>query len=398
MAKRLAIPSKEVQLKIVGPTDSFMASRVQNVSLNSDVPSNYIDELGNPLHAGESKNIPTITLTFSAMDVGVKIISVLTGNDYTAYPAQGVDITDLTQVDAIIYVKSDTLSDYVKSAHAKRLQVRDFTYNYSVDGDSTEDYSLVGSEKRWFKNDVVVDKFTTGTTSFSLGDTPIQLKNGNYCLSVILDGEYLTEVASAPSTGEYSVSGTTVTTGDTRTAQVLAVYHANPGGTNWSNISDSQAGPAAVAGKDVAVTIIAESIPRVQSITINGNLNPQEVREMGSRNLVGYQRQVPTVEGTLTVLDTDTELLDLLLNGSISSGDTEFEIGIGCVSSGVPLKIELRDPCDTTEPYDVKKTIYIPDITIVGDSWTSNVNNNATQTFNWRSVDAQCIIYSGAMP
>ena len=267
-----------------------------------------------------------------------------------------------------------------------------------MDGDSTEDYSLVGSEKRWFKNDVVVDKFTTGTTSFTLNDTPIQLKNGNKALSVILDGSYLTEVAAGPSTGEYSISGTTLTTGDTRTAQVLAVYHANPAGNNWSDLTDAQAGPAAIAGKDVAVTIIAESIPRVQSITINGNLQPQEVREMGSRNLVGYQRQVPTVEGTLTVLDTDTELIDLLLNGSIASGDTEFEIGIGCVTSGVPLKIELVDPCDTTVPLTVLKTVYIPDITIVGDSWTSNVNNNATQTFNWRSVDAQCIVYSGAMP
>jgi len=396
MAKRLAIPSKEVELKIVGPTDSFVASRVQNVSLNTDVPSNYADELGNPLHAGESFGIPNVTVTFSALDVGIKIFSVLTGTDPTAYPGAGVDITNLDEVDAIIYIKSDTVADYVKTAHAKRLQVRDFTYSYTVDGDSTEDYSLVGSEKRWFKNDVVVDKFTTGTTSFSLADTPIQLKNGNYCLSVILDGEYLTEVAAAAATGEYSVSGTTVTTGDTRTAQVLAVYHANPAGNNWSDVSDPTSA-VAVQGKDVGVTIVAESIPRVQSITINGNLQVQEVREMGNRNLVGYQRQVPTVEGTLTVLDTDTELIDLLLNGSINSGDTEFEIGQGCVASGVAMKIELYDPCDTESPYTVLKTIYIPDLSVVGDSFTSNVNNNATQTWNWRSADAQCIIYSGAI-
>jgi hypothetical protein len=395
MAKRLAIPSKEVQLKIVGPTDSFLASRVQNVSINTDVPSNDVDELGNSLHAGESKGTPNITATFSAMDVGVKVFSVLTGTDPTAYPAGGVDISSLGEADLIIYIKSSTVSDYVKSAHARRLQVRDFTFSYTVDGDSTEDYSLIGSEKRWFKNDVVVDKFTTGTTSFNLADTPIQLKNGNYLLSVILDGEYLTEVAAGPSTGEYSVSGTTLTTGDSRTSQVLAVYHANPAGNNWSDISDSTM-PAAIQGKDVGVTIVAESIPRVQSITINGNLNVEEVREMGNRSIVGYQSQVPSVEGTITVLDTDTELIDLLLNGSISSGDTEFEIGQGCTVSGVPLTIELYDPCDTTEPYTVEKTVYIPDITVVGDAFTSNVNNNATQTWNWKSVDAQCVVYSGA--
>jgi hypothetical protein len=397
MAKRLAIPSKELELKIVGPVDSFLASRIQRVTMNKDIPSNYVDELGNPLHAGQSQGIPNVTVGFSAMDVGIKVFSVLTGNDQTAFPGAGVDISDLSEADAILYVKDATVADYAKSGHGRRLQVRDFTFNYTVDGDSTEDYTLVGSENRWFSRDVVVDRFIAGTTSFTLNDTPIQLKNGRLALSVILDGEYLTEVSSAPATGEYRIVGTTLTTGDSRTAQCIAVYQANPAGTNWSDVSDGTM-PAAIQGKDVNVVIAANDIPRIQSVTINGNLNPEEVREMGNRNIAGYQRQVPTVEGTITVLDTDVELLDLLLTGQIGSGDTEFEIGIGCPVSGVDLQIELRDPCDTDSPYTVLKTVYVPEIELVGDSYTSNVNNNASQTFNWRSSDAQCIVYSGAKP
>ena len=117
---------------------------------------------------------------------------------------------------------------------------------------------------------------------------------------------------------------------------------------------------------------------------------------MGNRNIVGYQTQVPSLTGDITVLDTDTELIDLLLNGSTSSGDTEFEIGIGCPSSGVSLEVKLYDPCDTTVSGTVLKTIYIPSIEVTGDSYTSNVNNNASQTFNWKSTTAECIIYSGA--
>ena len=395
MAKRLAIPSKEVELKIVGPINSFVASRVQRVQLNDEVPSNYIDELGNPLHAGQSNSIPNVSLSFSAMDVGIRIFSVLTGTNPAAYPGAGVDISELTEVDAIIYVKDATVADYVKSAHARRLQVRDFTFSYSVDADSTEDYNLEGSEKRWFKNDVVVDKATTGTTSFTLSDTPIVLNNGRKLLSVILDGEYLEEVSLGPATGQYSVSGTTLTTFDTRTAQVIAVYHASPAGTNWTDVNDTTQS-AAIQGKDVAIEISANNIPRVQSVTINGSLNPQEVREMGNRDTVGYQRQVPTVEGTISVLDTDTELIDLLLNGSINSGATEFQIGLGCVVSGVDLEIILRDPCDATVPYAVRKTVYVPDISIVGESWQANVNNNATTNYNWRSINSQCLVYSGA--
>jgi hypothetical protein len=398
MTKRLAVPSKDLQLKIVGPRDGFAASRVQSLTLSSTQPSETKDELGNPQHVGETKDISEITLTFSAFDVGIKIFAALTGTNPASYPSQGVDISELGEIDAVLYIKDAEAADYAKSISGRRLQVRDFTFNYSVDGDSTEDYTAIGSERRYLKYDVIVDKFTTGTTSFTLSQTPIQLKNGNYGISVILDGGYLTEVTGAPSTGEYRIVGTTLTTGDSRTAQVLVVYHANPSGDNWSDISDD-ALPVAIRGRDVSVAIGANNLMRVQSVSINGSMNVQAVKELGSRNVVGYQRQVPTVEGTITVLDTDTELIQLLTTGVIGSGaGVEWSPGEGCEDLALSLKIELTDPCDVETPYAVLKTVYIPTITIVGDSYTSNVNSNASQTFNFKSLDSQCIIYSGSMP
>jgi hypothetical protein len=395
MAKRLAVPSKELQLHVVGPRDTFKASRIQRVSFTAEIPAEDKDELGNPQHVGTVKDTPNVTVTFNAFDVGIKIFAALTGVDANAYPAAGVDISNLSEVDTILFVKDTTLSDYVKSAHGKRLQVRDFTFNYQVDGDSTEEYTAIGSERRYLKYDVVVDKFTTGTTSFTLTQTPLQLKNGDYALSVTLDGEYLTEVSGAPSTGEYRIVGTTLTTGDTRTAQVLAVYHANPAGNNWSDVDDP-AMPASIRGKDVQIQISANDIQRVQSVNINGNLNVQAVKELGNRAVVGYQRQVPTIEGTITVLDTDTDLVSLLTDGVIGSG-IEWQPGEGCTDVDLSLKIELVDPCDDSATPAVLKTVYLPAISITSDGLTSNVNDNAQQTFNWRSLDAQCIIYSGAM-
>ncbi len=342
--------------------------------------------------AGVSQDTPNITLTFSAFDVGIRTFAVLTGTDPDAFSGAGVDVSSLDEVDVIIYIKDASLSDYAKCAHAKRLQIRDFTFSYTVDGESTEDYTLIGSEKRWFKRDVVVDRFATGQTTFTLTQTPIVLKNGNYGLSVILDGEYLTEVAAGPATGEYSISGTTLTVADTRTATLHAIYQANPSGTNWSYISDSIQ-PAAIRGRDVKIEIAAEDISRVQSVTINGNLNVQTVKELGTRDNVGYQKQTPTIDGTITVLDTDNELLDLMLNGSTDSVYTELEVGEACVTSGFTLRIKLIDPCtDDT----VLKTIYLPSVVIVGDAFSSTVNQNATQTFNIKSRTAECLVFSGS--
>lgn len=395
MAKRLAVPSKETQLHIVGPLDVFKASRIQKLSLGTDIPVTTVDEVGNRLHVGDTKDTPNVTLSFSAFDTSIKIFAAMTGTSPTAYPASGVDISELGEIDAIIFTKDADTEDYVKSGHGRKMQIRDFSYSYSVDGESTEDYTAIGSERRWLKYDIVVDKFTVGTTSFSLSQTPIQLKNGNYALSVIIDGEYVTEVSGAPATGEYRLVGTTLTTGDTRSSQVLAVYHANPAGTNWTDISDDTI-PAAIKGKDVNVQILANDIPRIQSITLNGNLNVTPVKELGNREVAGYQRQIPTIDGTITVLDTDTDLISLLTEGVIGSGQ-EWQPGEGCSTTDISLTIELIDPCDTVAPYNVLKTIYLPSISIVGDSYTQNVNNNAQQVFNWKSLDAQCIIYSGAM-
>lgn len=395
MARRLAVPSKDLQLKIIGPREAYAAGRVQRLTLTSNQPSETKDELGNSQHVGDVKDTPDVTLTFSAFDVGIKIFSVLTGTNASAYPGAGVDIEELGEVDAALFVKGQDTSDYVKTIHGRRLQVRDFSFNYSVDGDSTEDYTLIGSERRYLKYDVVVDRFSTGTTSFTLTQTPIQLKNGNYGISVIVNGEYVEETTSAPATGQYRLVGTTLTTGDTRTTQVVVVYHANPSGDNWADISDSTM-PIAVRGKDVDVSISANSISRVQSVTVNGNMNVTPVKELGNRSIVGYQRQVPTIEGTITVLDTDTDLVSLLTFGTVGSG-IEWQPGEGCTTSPLSLKIELVDPCDTDAPISVLKTVYLPSISIVGDSYTSNVNGNASQTFNFKSADAQCIIYSGAM-
>lgn len=395
MAQRLAVPSKELQLHVVGPRDTFKASRIQRVGLTTEIPSEDKDELGNPQHVGTVKDTPNVTVTFSAFDVGIKIFAALTGTDPNAYPPAGVDISELSEVDTIFFVKDAVVADYVKSIHGHRLQVRDFTYNYQVDGDSTEDYTAIGSERRYLKYDVVVDKFTTGTTSFALTQTPIQLKNGNRALSVTLDGQYLLETTGVPATGEYRVVGTTLTTGDTRTAQVLAIYHANPAGNNWADVNDPTM-PAAIRGKDVKIQISANDITRVQSVNINGNLNVQAVKELGNRAVVGYQRQVPTVEGTLTVLDTDTNLISLLTEGVVGSG-IEWQPGEGCTTVDLSLKIELVDPCDDDADPVVLKTVYLPSITITSDGYTSNVNNNAQQTFNFRSMDAQVIIYSGSI-
>jgi hypothetical protein len=91
-------------------------------------------------------------------------------------------------------------------------------------------------------------------------------------------------------------------------------------------------------------------------------------------------------------LDTDTELIELLTVGA-SSGDKDFEVEATC-SGETSLTVYLYDPCDVNQT-TIVKTVYVPSITLQGDSYTANVGGNASQTFNWRSSDGWIYIYSG---
>lgn len=240
MAKRVAIPFKEMAVRVVGPRDEYLAARVQRLDLSANIPTTDIDELGNPQHAGTVRDIAEVSATLQAMDVSIKLFAALTGEDATNYPANGVDISALGDADIIGIIKDQSVADYAKSVHLRRCRVESFTLNYSVDGEATEEYTFAGSEKRWFKHDIIVDNYTSANSSpLTLSETPIQLKNGNYMISYAQDGIYFDEVASSPAAGQYQYSAGTLILGEAISSYSVAVYHSNTGSNLWSDVSDS---------------------------------------------------------------------------------------------------------------------------------------------------------------
>lgn len=386
MTKRVAIPSKDVKLRIVGPQADFYAHRIQRLDFPTTLPNTTINELGNPGHAGIITDIPEVTATFQAFDVSHKIFSYLVGEDPDAYPVSGVDVSQLGFIDLIGYIKEASVAEMLKCIHVKYMRITDFTFTYTVDGESTEEYSCAGSEKRYFSNDVIVDSGNLVAGDFALSYTPKQLKNSNYILSLIVDGVWKTENT------DYSIAGTVVTVSGGTSENVLAVYHTLSGVMAWTNISDSSV-PAAIRGKNIPVTIGVEQMYRVQSVTIRGTFPNTKVVEMGNTSVVGYVVEPPDISGDITVLDTDNEIVALLTDGAIA--DTAKEYGVNeYEQQTLSLTVQLKDPTDNTT---IKKTVRIPQLRITTDGTSSNVGGNLTQTFGFMSNDAQCLVYSGAI-
>ena len=100
---------------------------------------------------------------------------------------------------------------------------------------------------------------------------------------------------------------------------------------------------------------------------------------------------------TITVLDTDTELVSLLTTGELNPADTEFNAS-EYTASGITMDIFLQDPGDKVEPFEILKTLFVDAIVVTSDGFTSNVNANAQQTFDIKSEDGDITVYSGIRP
>ncbi len=396
MAKRLAISHGDIAIRVIGPRDYFLAPRVQRFNIDYRQNAQDIDEVGNPGKAGVSKRTPTITVGMDTYDPSIKNFAVLAGVDPNAYPATGVEVKDVKEVDFAVLVKDEDIADIVKSAFLQKARVSEINWRFSVDGEAEENYSFNAVRRIWFKNEIVTEKFTIGTNTFTLTETPIQLKNGSWMISVILDGNRLVETTNpTPGPGEYYYDSVAnqIITGDTRTQQLLVSYQASTATLDWIEVSDTSI-PASVSGRDNKIVIAANDIPRVQSADIRVSYNPEEVKELGNRETAGYLQKPLTVEGSITVLDTDTELIELFTTGTIGGVDTEFEPGVGCTTTTIDLKVRIYDPCDINQS-GVLKTIYLPSIELTGDTYTINVGNSVQQVFNFKSTDGRVIVYSG---
>jgi len=406
MAKRTAVPYKDVKLRIVGPLQNFWAYRIQRLDFPTTLPSTNINEVGNNQKVGTITDIPEVTATFQAFDVTHKIFAIMTGQDSLQYGLGawnsdtgkgqgGIDVKNLGHVDMIGYVKDETLAQNLKCIEARYMMVTDFTFTYSVDAESTEEYTVAGSEKRYFKNDVYVQSGVLTGGAATLAYTPKALKNANKLVSCIVNGSWLTENT------DYTVTGQqlNVTGGGSNAYQVI--YQLSGLYMPWAYISDPTV-PIAIRGKNVQIDVknaasTWEKQYRVQSVTIRGTFPNTKIMEMGNTSVVGYVVEPCDVTGDINVLDTDTEIVALLATGYKEGG-----VG-GTISEYLPgdyesqtlaLRVVVKDPTDDTT---VKKTVYIPKLTITSDGTTTNVGAQLTQTFAFSSKDGQCIVYSGAI-
>ena len=168
MARRPAISFKEYAPRIVGTLNTYRPARVQNFEIRGNFPVTDVEEHGNNELAGTVYEIPDYTVTMSAFDVSIKLFAALTGTDPTAYPAEGVSVNALDTVDIVGDIKDEATMDYVKSFYIRKCRPQSLRYTYSVEGQSTEEYTFAASKRVLLTQDVIVDRLSGASSPETL--------------------------------------------------------------------------------------------------------------------------------------------------------------------------------------------------------------------------------------
>ena len=391
MARRARIHSRDLQPQVAAPQGLLAAARVQRFEWPMELPTTNIDELGRVLHVGTTTEIPNVTVTLEAFDVSHNTYSYLTGYLPSTFPTSGVSITNLKNVDVIGQIRDAATKNIVNALYVKRGTITGMDATFGVRDNSTISYTISSNSKKEFKQPIYYDKLTVGPTSgATLSQTPTYLtRTSGYIIDAYRTGSdgstnYLDEGT------DYSVSGTTVTFTGSNNAVGDTVWMTYCSATTKQFESLDNSNPAAIQGKYVPVRISVSNIPRVQSASIRVAFPSEEILEMGGLGKpVGYEVGIPEVTGEISVLKTDTELMQILEGVGTSTVETDLEFA----RTDLPLKIELKDP---RNPSRVMLTYYIPSMTITSENDEDTVNQSMNETFAFSSTTGELIVASGS--
>ncbi len=407
---RVSIPFKEVGLDAITFAGRTRLGRVQRADINMNIPTTTVQELGSDKQVGKIFDLPEVSVTVSAIDVGARTSFILAGENWAA-AASGtyIEAQDITYACLVETFKSQTTDDIVRSLYVPGAKLSRFSLNYSVNGDATEEFTFDATDRRWLKYDVAVASgVISASGTLTLSPAARLLKNGNYYLSAFASGTgYLTDEAFVSSTANSVTFDTTVVAAST---PVVVTYHTDLS-NQWDytyeyahvppDYTPAPDQPIGVRGWGVEVYLVKsgqanEKMYRGQTLTLQAQYPQTRVNELGNQSAVGYTQGIPEVTGTFEALQHDFRLLEIMSGDDGSSADNWEPDDLGSGNWGLEVRIWRRNADRTnTQP---EKTVFIPKLDITQENNGAQVGQDSRVTYNISSRDGKVYMYKGSRP
>lgn len=392
--------AKETGIDVISAAGRLRLGRVQRAEVGTNLPNTPVQELGSDQYVGRIFDLPEVTATVNAFDVGPRTAFALAGiNASTVAAGTQIEAQDMRYVCLVQGYKANgkTNNDIARSLYVPGAKVERFSYNYTVGGDATEEYSFVATNRQWLKYDVALASGLLASGQLALTNAR-QLKNGRYALSVFASGlGYLPPETVLASTATSVTLDTTVVANGT---PVVVTYHTDLADqwqytTAFADVApDAQ--PAGVRGFGVEVYLVKSGetrrVLRAQTCSIQGQFPQQRVNELGTEEVVGYTEGIPDITGTLEIVQHDFRLQELLA-GDTGSEDNFDPNEFGSGDWGLLVKLFRRGvDRNATAP---EKTMWIPQLDITQANDQTNVGQDARATYNITSRTGKLYIVKG---
>lgn len=407
MGTRISIPFKSTGVDIITLGGRTRLARGQRAEVSVNLPNTQVQELGSDKYVGRIFDVPEVSATYNAIDVGPRTAFAMAGLDFSAVAsgtfieAQEMQYVCIAQT---FKAQSKDDRDIARTLYVPGARLESFSYNYSVGSDATEEYTFSATNRRWLRYDVGVASGVVSGGSITIPTARV-LKNGSYVLSAFASGTgYLPSEA---------ITGSTATTVSFDPEDVpdgtfvVVAYHVDAS-NEWDytyeydhvppGYTPAPDQPVGVRGWGVEIYLIKSGVAnnriyRGQTCTIQGQYPNTRVQELGSEEVVGYTDGIPDITGTLEIMQFDFKLQELL-SGDDAGTEEDFDPNeLGSGDWGLLVKV-FRRGVDRSV-VGPEKTLWMPALDITQTTDSVQVGEDQRQSFQFASRDGTLYIAKG---
>jgi hypothetical protein len=401
--------------------------RIQSAGLGDvRLPIETIREVGNRLVVDKVPGEPDFTFTMEALDVSTDIMAFLNGKvggsasgsapgasdpagtEYKFEDCQFVNIPSPWKNPAAGSAGTVVAGHLVPGFYPTRVR-----YRFGVTDNAVQEVELAGGSFYYGKF-APVEEYATGngaTVAFATSENAIKHRKGGpngttfrSVFGVIVDGVLAIEdvdytVAGGASGPAGSVATITFAVAPANGAKIRFAYFtatakAYPQSVHASSITK----PGAVRGKHIGIFLGSGGsrarVASVQSVELEGSVESEVEREMGSDQIVGLTINGRDATGTITVRSKDAQaFLDLLTK---VTGVSQDEIFGYFNLEGIPLEIVIFNPKDPGGT--PLKTLWVSDAQFQPPGTPARVNSPTDFALSFESKDGTFSEFKGAKP
>jgi len=373
-----------------------------------NIPKEKIYELGNYESVATVYDTPELTFTLESFDVSTDTEQLLVDADIEDVLRDGIDLATAKPINIVQNFKpGKKLANPYLAANGVAipyLTIESASYRFGLRENATETFTLRGDSLYYCPGAVYVDQFPgTGQAGQVCVTThpgyPYTDSNGTRRILAVTAGtNRLTEgpdytVSYGPIVDDAATATVTVTEPVAVGETIRVVYHSPDPVTYPQTIhTPATLKPAAVKGKDIDVYIggydpedpegsAANKFTGVQDVTLEWRVTQEEEREFGNPNAVSRDFDVPTVNGTVTILPRDVP--DLFAKLRKITGVSSQTAAVGPdLAALLPLDIVIKDAESGGTPL---KWFHVPDARFSVPGYSPRVEQNVTISLEWES-------------